>query len=52
MLRPDSIAYQLFSEPQELSREDELILKLLYHPQIQCGMDAEACERVIRELYD
>ena len=52
MLRPDSIAYQEFSEPQALTKEDELILKLLYHPQIQCGMDAEACERVIRELYD
>lgn len=51
MLRPDSIAYQEFSEPQELTKEDELILKLLYHPQIQCGMNAAECERVIRELY-
>ena len=51
MLRPDSIAYQEFSEPQELTKEDKLILQLLYHPQIECGMDAEACSRVIDTLY-
>ena len=51
MLRPDSIAYQEFSEPQELTKEDELILNLLYHPQIQCGMNAAECEAVIRNLY-
>lgn len=28
-----------------------LVLGLLYHPQIQCGMDAAACEAVIRSLY-
>ena len=30
---------------------DTLILKLLYHPEMQCGMHAEECEAVIRELY-
>lgn len=50
-LREDSIIYSGYSEPQELTPVDELILKLLYHPDIICGMDAEACETVIRQLY-
>ena len=39
-LRPDSIIYQEFSQPQWLSPMDELILRLLYHPDIQPGMNA------------
>lgn len=50
-LRPDSIVYSGFSQPQQLTPMDELILKLLYHPQMQCGMDADACEGIIRQLY-
>ena len=50
-LRTDSIIYSGFSEPQELTAVDELILRLLYHPNIKCGMDAAQCESVIRELY-
>lgn len=50
-LRPDSIIYSEFSDPQALTEIDELILKLLYHPQILCGMDAEECAAVIRQLY-
>ena len=50
-LRSDSIIYQEYSEPQGLTETDELILKLLYHPQILCGMDTQDCENVIRELY-
>lgn len=50
-LRPDSIIYSEFSQPQSLTEMDELILKLLYHPQLQCGMNAEECEAVIRQLY-
>lgn len=50
-LRPDSLIYSGFSQPQELTEIDELILKLLYHPELKCGMDAAACEAVIRELY-
>lgn len=50
-LRPDSIIYSGFSEPQNLTPMDELILKLLYHPQLTCGMDAAQCEAVIRQLY-
>ena len=50
-LRPDSIIYSDFSEPQELTEMDELILKLLYHPDLRCGMSAAECEAVIRLLY-
>lgn len=50
-LRPDSIIYTGYSEPQSLTPVDELLLKLLYHPQLECGMDATACEAVIRQLY-
>lgn len=50
-LRYDSIIYSGFSEPQSLTQVDELLLKLLYHPRMQCGMTAAECEAVIRELY-
>lgn len=50
-LRPDSIIAAEFSQPQSLTEIDELILRLLYHPKMQCGMDSEACEAVIRQLY-
>jgi len=51
VLREDSIIYQYFTEPQDLTDVDWLILKLLYHEDMKCGMDAEACEQVIRKLY-
>lgn len=50
-LRADSIIYSEFSEPQELTKVDWLILKLLYHPDIKCGMNVSQCEEVIRRLY-
>ena len=50
-LRPDSVIAAEFSLPQALTDIDKLILQLLYHPQMQCGMDTEACESVIRQLY-
>ena len=49
--RSDSIVYQDSNENLQPSVVDWLILKLLYHPDIQCGMDAQQCEQVIRELY-
>ena len=49
--REDSIIYQHGSEVQSLSEIDLLILKLLYHPDIHCGMNADECEAVIRSLY-
>ena len=50
-LRTDSIIYAGFSEPQNLTQMDELILRLLYHPWMECGLDAAGCEAVIRQLY-
>ena len=50
-LRPDSLIYAGFSEPQGLTEIDRLILQLLYHPRLQCGMNTAQCEAVIRELY-
>lgn len=50
-LREDSIIYQEFSQPQSLTDVDELILQLLYHPDILPGMNALECEQVIRSLY-
>lgn len=51
-LREDSIIYSGFSQPQKLTEMDELILKLLYHPSLECGMDRESCEAQIRQLYN
>lgn len=51
MLRPDSLIYQEYSETQQLTPVDELILKLLYHPDMLPGMDAAGCEQLIRSLY-
>lgn len=50
-LREDSLIWQGYSIPQDLTLVDWLILRLLYHPDIRCGMDAQACETVIRSLY-
>lgn len=50
-LREDSLIYAGYSAPQALTEIDELILKLLYHHDIRCGMNAEECEAVIRQLY-
>jgi hypothetical protein len=50
-LRKDSICYSGYSTPQELTEVDKLILKLLYHPSIQPGMNYDACAAVIRDLY-
>ena len=51
MLRPDSIIYQEYSETQDLTDVDVLLMQLLYHPAIECGMNAEQCAEVIRALY-
>lgn len=51
VLREDSITYQYGSEVTELSEVDWAIVKLLYNPQMKCGMNATQCEAVIRELY-
>ena len=50
-LRPDSIIYSQFSQPQSLTEVDELILRLLYHPNLKPGMNRTQCEKIIRQLY-
>ena len=50
-LREDSIIYSEFTQPQALTEIDELILKLLYHPDLKSGMNAAECEAIIRQLY-
>lgn len=50
-LRQDSIIYQQYSEVQDLTLVDWLLLRLLYHPHMRCGMDAAQSEAVIRTLY-
>ena len=49
-LRKDSLISADYSEPQALTAVDELILRLLYHPDMKCGMNAAECEEVIRRL--
>jgi len=50
-LREDSIVYQYGSEITQLSDVDWAILKLLYDPAMECGMDREACAAVLETLY-
>jgi len=50
-LREDSIIYQYSSASQALTDVDLLILKLLYHPDMYCGLNAAQAESVIRNLY-
>ena len=51
IIREDSIVYQYSDDNVSLSDVDWVILKLLYNPAIQPGMDAESCQTVIQELY-
>ncbi len=51
LLRQDSITYQYGSDAQTLSDMDWLILKLLYHPDIACGMNYGQCKAIIEQLY-
>lgn len=50
-LRSDSIIYEPYTTPQELSAIDDLILQLLYHPEMKCGMDLTQCREIIKSLY-
>lgn len=51
VLREDSIIYQYYTEAQEMSDIDLLLLKILYSPELECGMNAEECAEIIRQLY-
>jgi len=49
-LRTDSIIYAYYSEPQSLSEMDWLLLRLLYHPDMKCGLEELECRKVITNL--
>ena len=50
-LRQESIIYSGYSIPQALHPIDEIILQLLYHPSLACGMTVDQCDAIIRQLY-
>ena len=50
-LREDSIIYQFYSEPQELSEVDWLLLKLLYSEEMYSGIHETECRELISKLY-
>lgn len=50
-MRPDSIVYQHSNSNLELSDVDILMIKLLYNPRIECGMNYDECAEIIKELY-
>ena len=50
-IRYDSVIYQWSNENVSMSKEDVLILKLLYHPDMKPGFTYDQCAALIRELY-
>ena len=50
-LREDSLIYSGYSEPQELTDIDELLLRILYHPDLKAGMDSGECAEIIHQIY-
>ena len=51
VLRTDSVVYQYSDENEAPSEMDWLIVKLLYRPEIRCGMGAEECREVLGRFY-
>ena len=51
VLRTDSIVYQYSDDNTTLSDVDWVILKLLYDPAVECGMDIEQCRSILHTLY-
>ena len=51
VLREDSLVYQYSDDNMTMSDVDWILMKLLYDPQMQCGMDYEACIGLIDDLY-
>lgn len=51
VLRPDSIVYQYSNDNLALSDVDWVILKLLYDPEIACGMNQAQCREVVLQRY-
>ena len=50
-MREDSIVYQYSNDNTTLSDIDWVILKLLYDPQIKCGMNADSCNDILKKIY-
>ena len=50
-VRYDSVIYQWSNENFTMSKEDILILEMLYHPDMKPGFSYEQCAALIRELY-
>lgn len=50
-LRSNSIVYQHSNSNTSLSEIDWVILKLLYHPMINCGMNDANCKAALEQLY-
>ena len=51
VLREDSIVYQYSSDITAPSEIDWVLIRLLYHPDIQCGMNSEQCRPILEQLY-
>lgn len=51
VMREDSIVYQYSSDTTVLSEIDWALIGLLYHPDIQCGMNAAQCREVLERIY-
>lgn len=51
VMREDSIVYQYSSDNTQPSPIDWVLLRLMYHPDIQCGMNAQQCRAVLEKLY-
>ena len=50
-VRSDSIIYQWSNENFSMTKEDILLLKLLYHPDMKPGYTYEQCADIIAQLY-
>ena len=51
-LREDSIIYQYYSQVQEPSEMDWLLLKILYNENMLRGMDETECREIINQLFE
>ena len=51
-LREDSIIYQYYSQVQEPSEMDWLLLKILYNENMLRGMDETECREIINQVFE
>lgn len=52
LARTDSIIYQGYSDVQQLSEIDWLIIQILYSEKMHCGMTEAQCREVINQMYE